>query len=85
MTASNLQVVFTYKCTSNGPTMTLSPAGEVWTQNTYHAPANNPDWIPTGTKTDPLGFQGSLTVPNVCGGNPVIITGGTFSALIKIT
>jgi hypothetical protein len=85
MTASNLQVVFTYKCTSNGPTMTLSPVGETWTKNTYNAPANDPDWIPTGTKTDPLGFQGSLTVPNVCNGSPVILTGGTFSALIKIT
>jgi hypothetical protein len=86
MTASNLLVVWTYKCTSNGPTMTYSPATETWTQNTYHAPANDPDWIPTGTKTDAAGFQGSLTVPALCGaGKPVIFTGGTFSATIKIT
>jgi hypothetical protein len=85
MTASNLLVVWTYRCSSNGSTMTYAPANEVWTQNTYHAPANNPDWIPTGTKTDALGFQGSLTVPNLCNGKPVIFTGGTFSATIKIS
>jgi hypothetical protein len=86
MTAYNLQVNWTYKCSSNGATMTYAPTNEIWSQNTYHAPANMPSWIPTGVKTDPSGFQGTMTVPALCGaGKPVIFTGGTFSAVIKIT
>ena len=86
--ALNPSISFTYKCGS-GSTMTFVPSGsnpEAWTGGTYHAPANNPNWIPTGTKTDPAGFQGSMTVPALCGaGNPVTFTGGVFSATIKIT
>jgi hypothetical protein len=94
MTASNLLVVFNYKC-SNGSTGTFSPTAanpETWTGGTngngttYSSPANTPEWIPTGTKTDPLGFQGTLKVPALCGaGKPVTFTGGTFSATIQIT
>jgi hypothetical protein len=84
----NPSIAFTYKCGS-GPTQTFVPSAinpETWTGGTYHAPANNPDWIPTQDKDDPSGFQGTLTVPALCGaGNPVTFTGGTFSALIKIT
>jgi hypothetical protein len=86
--AFNPQVTLTYKC-GTGPTHTFVPSAmnpETWTGGTYHAPANNPDWIPTQDKNDPSGFQGSLTVPALCGaGNPVTFTGGTFSAVIKIT
>ncbi|MGZ4196956.1 MAG: hypothetical protein ACXVFQ_11515 [Solirubrobacteraceae bacterium] len=84
----NPSIAFTYKC-GNGPTQTFVPSAvnpETWTGGTYHAPANNPDWIPTQDKNDPSGFQGTLTVPALCGaGKPVTFTGGTFSALIKIT
>jgi hypothetical protein len=86
--AFNPEVTLTYKC-GTGPTHTFVPSAmnpETWTGGTYHAPANNPDWIPTQDKNDPSGFQGSLTVPALCGaGNPVTFTGGTFSAVIKIT
>jgi hypothetical protein len=68
--------------------MTFVPSAmnpEAWTGGTYSAPANDPNWIPTGSKTDPAGFQGTLTVPALCGaGKPVTFTGGTFSATIKI-
>jgi hypothetical protein len=88
MTAANPQIVWTYKCGS-GPTQTFAPTSqnpETWSQTTYTAPANAPDWIPTGTKTDSAGFQGTMTVPALCGaGHPVTFTGGTFSAVIKIT
>jgi len=86
--AFNPSITFTYKCGS-GPTQTFVPSGsnpETWTGGTYNAPANNPDWIPTEDKDASAGFQGSLTVPALCGaGNPVTFTGGTFSAVIKIT
>ena len=86
--AFNPSITFTYKC-GNGPTQTFVPSGsnpETWAGGTYNAPANNPDWIPTQDKDDPSGFQGTLTVPALCGpGNPVTFTGGTFSAVIKIT
>lgn len=93
MTAYNLLVVFMYKCGS-GPTKTFSPTSlnpETWTGGThndgttYNSPAFAPDWIPTGTKTDALGFQGTLNVPALCGSGAVTFTGGTFSATIKIT
>jgi hypothetical protein len=85
MTASNPQVVFTYKCTSKGSTMTYAPP-EVFTPSSYYAPGYTTDWIPTGNKTDPSGFQSTVTLSKtLCSGGPVIITGGTFSALIKIT
>jgi hypothetical protein len=84
----NPSISLTYKCGS-GPTQTFVPSAsnpETWTGGTYHAPANNPEWIPTQNKDDASGFQGTLTVPALCGaGNPVTFTGGTFSALIKIT
>src|ERR1700759_4378602 len=86
--ALNPSIAFTYKC-GNGPTQTFVPSGsnpETWTGGTYHAPANDPDWIPTQDKNDSSGFQGSLIVPALCGaGKPVTFTGGTFSAVIKIT
>lgn len=86
MTAYNLQVNWTYTCSSKGPTMTYAPTNEMWSQNTYTATDSSPYWIPTGTKDDPLGFQGTMTVPALCGaGNPVTFTGGTFSAVIQIT
>jgi hypothetical protein len=88
LTAFNPEVALTYKCGS-GSTMTFVPSAmspEAWTGGTYSAPANNPDWIPTQDKNDPAGFQGTLTVPALCGaGKPVTFTGGTFSATIKIT
>ena len=87
MTAYNLQVNWTYTCSSGGTTMTYAPATgtETWTQNMYTAPENMPDWWPTGVKTDPSGFQGTMTVPALCGASkPVIFTGGTFSAIIQI-
>jgi hypothetical protein len=84
----NPSIALTYKC-GNGPTQTFVPSAmnpETWTGGTYTAPANDPNWIPTQDKNDASGFQGTLTVPALCGaGNPVTFTGGTFSALIKIT
>ena len=63
--AFNPSIAFTYKCGS-GATMTFVPSSsnpEAWTGGTYHAPANNPNWIPTQTKTDAAGFQ-----PGIRGG-----------------
>jgi Transposase len=40
-------------------------------------------WYPSGTQSSPLVYQGSVTVPDLCGGGTISLAhGGTFSATL---
>jgi YVTN family beta-propeller protein len=43
----------------------------------------NDQWYPSGNQSSPLVYQGSVTVPDLCGGGPLSLAhGGTFSATL---
>jgi hypothetical protein len=83
MTAYSPTVVFSPITCADKSTPTQSTITLSMLTHSYTSVANT--WIPTGDKTSSLGFQGTLTVPNVCHGAKVIFNGGTFSAVIKVS
>ena len=83
-TVTNAQVVFTMTCVS-GATPTSSTFNATMAPQTYNA--TNAQWYPSGDQSSSLVYQGSDTVPPVCGTNPATDTvrfqkGGTFSATL---
>jgi hypothetical protein len=81
ITVANPQVVFTARCVSGAaptsPTITLAMP----TQNYSIADSA---WYPSGDQHSPLVYQGSVTVPDLCGGGAVRLDhGGTFSASVS--
>src|SRR5437870_10866084 len=49
-------------------------------------PENSSDWFPTGDQHDPAAYQGSVAVPDLCGGAQITLkAGGTFSAYVVST
>jgi hypothetical protein len=84
LSTSGPSVTFSPIRCSNGSTPTRSSLTLAIPNGTYSSPANTPDWIPTGTKTDASGFQGSFIVANVCHGANVVISGGTFTSGVII-
>jgi hypothetical protein len=76
----NPQVVFAVRCVSGAtpsqPTLTVPLLGQTFS-------FSNSQWYPTGDQHSPLVYQGSVTVPNLCGGGQVRFDrGGTFTASI---
>jgi len=79
---TNATVVFTLTCVSGAapsqPTLTvqMDPAQYAVTGS---------EWVPTGDQKNPLSYQGTGTVPNVCNGGVVSLKkGGTFFATITL-
>ena len=76
-TINNPHVVFTLHCVSGATpsqtTLTL-PMGTTTTT------VSDSGWYPSGDQHSPLVYQGTLAVPNVCGGGQVRLdAGGTFA------
>jgi hypothetical protein len=74
------QVVFQAKCVSG-----LAPSASSFTvtmpDQTYSVTDQN--WYPSGDQHSPLVYQGSIAVPDLCGGGQVRLNkGGTFTASV---
>jgi len=80
MTVSAAQVTFAVACVSgatpSSPTLTVT-----LTDQTYQI--TNDQWYPSGDQSSPLVYQGSVTVPDLCGGGTISLAkGGTFTATL---
>jgi hypothetical protein len=54
--------------------------------SSYSDPAKGNQWLPSGDQRSPLVYQGSVTVPNLCGGGQMTLKkGGTFTAQLQST
>jgi hypothetical protein len=79
----NSKVTFTYTCVSGPGSGTLVVG---MSDQAYTVPQNSSDWFPSGDQHSPLVFQGSASVPNVCGGGMISLKkGGTFTTVIAST
>ncbi len=73
----NAFVTFQAQCASGagGGTIVVSLSG-----NPVTVPQNASGWFPSGDQSSPLVYQGSVAVPDLCGGGLVRLqSGGTFS------
>ena len=79
----NAQVVFQVGCASgSGGGVVTVPLGA----GPYVDPANDSAWFPSGDQHSGLVYQGSVTVPDLCGGGQLRFQqGGTFSADLQST
>jgi hypothetical protein len=81
LSAAHPQVVFTVACTDHStptqPTITITmPSG--------HYTFTGSAWIPSGEQNSTLTYQGSITVPDLCGGaNLDLSAGGIFSTTLN--
>jgi hypothetical protein len=79
----NAQVVFQAECVSGGdagPIVVLLAGGPIT------VPQNSSAWYPSGDQHSPLVYQGSVVVPDLCGGGLITLKqGGTFSAVLLAT
>lgn len=81
LTVTNPQVVFTVNCVS-GATPSSSTLTVPMPTTTYSV--INDQWIPSGDQHSPLVYQGSITVPDLCGGGQLRLNqGGTFTASVS--
>jgi len=81
MTVSAASVTFTVSCVSKA--VPSAPTLRVLLQTrTYQI--TNDQWFPSGDQTSPLVYQGSVSVPALCGPGGVIslAKGGTFTATL---
>jgi hypothetical protein len=47
-------------------------------------PQNSTAWYPSGDQKDPSVYQGSISVPDLCGGGQITLkNGGTFTAILQ--
>jgi hypothetical protein len=81
LTVNNPQVTFIVHCVSgatpSSPTFTVSMPTQ-----TYTFSGNG--WIPSGDQHSSLVYQGSISVPDLCGGGKLRLDkGGTFSASLS--
>jgi thermitase len=76
------QVTFNASCVSgSGGGVITVPLGE----GPYTDPAKDAaDWFPSGDPASTVSYEGSVTVPNLCGGRPLSLAqGGTFTATLE--
>lgn len=81
LTVGRPGAVFAVQCAS----------GAAPTANTLTVPmptqsyaVNGVKWLPSGDQSDPSTYQGSVTVPNLCGGGALSLSrGGTFTASLS--
>lgn len=80
MTVSAAQVTFAVSCVS-GATPSASTLTVTMPARTYQI--TNDQWYPSGDQSSPLVYQGSVTVPDLCGGGNISLAkGGTFTATL---
>jgi hypothetical protein len=80
MTVSAAQVTFAVACVSgatpSSPTLTVNLSDQTYT-------ITNDQWYPSGDQSSPLVYQGSVAVPDLCGGGTISLAkGGTFTATL---
>jgi hypothetical protein len=81
ITVSNAQWVFAVSCVS-GATPSASTFTVTAPTQTYQV--TNDQWYPSGDQSSPLVYQGSISVPNLCGGGDLDLAhGATFSATLS--
>jgi hypothetical protein len=81
ITVSSAQVSFAVTCVSGA---TPSASTFTVTMPTQSYPVTNDQWYPSGDQSSPLVYQGSVTVPNLCGGGTLdLAQGGTFTATLS--
>ena len=79
---ANGKAVFPVTCVSGA-----TPSASSFTLNLANqiAPLDNNSWNPSSNKNDPATYQGTGTVPDLCGGGQVKLNqGGSFSAFITL-
>ena len=80
MTVSAAKVAFAVSCVS-GATPSASTITVTLADQTYQI--TNDQWYPSGDQSSPLVYQGSVTVPDLCGGGKISLAkGGTFTATL---
>jgi YVTN family beta-propeller protein len=80
MTVSAAQVTFAVACVS-GATPSASTLTVIIPAQTYQI--TNDQWYPSGDQSSPLVYQGSVPVPDLCGGGKISLAkGGTFTATL---
>jgi hypothetical protein len=80
MTVSAAQVTFAVACVS-GATPSASTITVPLSDQAYQI--TNDQWYPSGDQSSPLVYQGSVTVPDLCGGGKISLAkGGTFTATL---
>jgi uncharacterized repeat protein (TIGR01451 family) len=83
VTFSSPQVAFTGRCVTGGAAVSFTVPMPT---QTYSVPANNSNWFPSGDQQSSLVYQGSLAVPDLCGGGKIsLANGGTFTAQVLAT
>ena len=81
MTASAAQVTFAVACVSGATTPSSSTITVPLSAQTYQI--TNDQWYPSGDQSSPLVYQGSVTVPDLCGGGKISLAkGGTFTTTL---
>ncbi|PYT10450.1 MAG: hypothetical protein DMF51_18390, partial [Acidobacteria bacterium] len=70
---------FSLRCAS---TPTVTPFAVPLTSQAYTVTGNG--WTPNANPKSPLTYQASFTVPNVCGGDKVLLTDGAFFVRVSI-
>jgi len=81
LTVSNPHVVFAVACVS-GATPSASTFTVVMPTQTYAVTSDQ--WYPSGDQSSPLVYQGSIAVPDLCGGGQLRLNqGGTFTATVS--
>lgn len=81
LTVGMPQVVFAVHCVS-GATPSASTFTVSMPTQTYSV--TNDQWYPSGDQSSPLVYQGSIAVPNLCGGGELRLDqGGTFTARVS--
>jgi hypothetical protein len=81
ITVGNPQVVFNVRCVSGA-----TPSAPTFTVNmpTQTYQVTDDKWYPSGDQHSSLVYQGSIAVPNLCGGGKLRLDkGGTFSANVS--
>ena len=80
VTFNNPRVVFALRCVSGA---TPSQSTLTVPMSTSTTTVKDSAWYPSGDQHSPLVYQGSVTVPNVCGGGQVRLDkGGTFTTSV---
>lgn len=81
VTASAAQVTFAVSCASGA-----TPSASIFTvtMQAQSYTVTNDQWYPSGDQSSPLVYQGTASVPDLCGGGALNLSkGGTFTATLS--
>ena len=83
VTFTSPQVTFRNLTCANGHTPASSTITVPMASQSYDS-TSGAAWYPSGNQSSPLVYQGSVTIPDICGGGDVnLANGGTFTAAIS--